>query len=351
LSKVRPLNIDRKDAEKKMEYFKIGGEVKIHPRRNFFIFSTKKKSTFNILLKHMIYAAKLQRPEHRVLANFKEGDLCFLYVMEERALYGVFEAIGRVFEGPTDIELGGDWPHMIPFRLWGSHVGVIRGGKMAELMTFISKEISTISDVSELHRRYLNTLLYDEGTKLLKFFIKKCLWKRPVDISLDFARNPIIKPPLDARSLMTGKPKEYVVELYLLQNLNKLEELIGGGLTEVYNQLYGYQNRYLDILALHKQDNELLKATVIEIKTSSSPQNLKKGLYELAHYMYWVTDKITHDPDITFGLLLTPQPEKNAEALPNEAKMILEPFGIKLERVLWVSYKIERNELLFTPIS
>lgn len=115
---------------------------------------------------------------------------------------------------------------------------------------------------------------------------------------------PIRGEPIDSRLLIKGDPKEYAIELYLLQNLDRLEELVGCGVSEVYNQLYGYAGRYLDILVLHREDERLLKASVIEIKADTT--RLEEGVNELAHYMYWASDKVTGDPEATLGIMLAP---------------------------------------------
>lgn len=71
-------------------------------QNNVYIFVTRRKH-LQISLKHLLYPATITRPEHRALANVKEGDICFLYEMDSRILYGIFEAEGRVFEDPTNL--------------------------------------------------------------------------------------------------------------------------------------------------------------------------------------------------------------------------------------------------------
>jgi hypothetical protein len=214
---------------------------------------------------------------------------------------------------------------------------------MADFMGFMSREVDSIGDVSVLHRRYLNPLLRDEGLKLLQFFVKRCSWGSKLPRA-----SPIVGPPLDARSLLTDSVKEYVVELYLLQNLDELEALVGSGISEVYNQLYGYGGRYLDILAIHREGEKTLKATVIEIKADI--EGLVEGLGELAHYMYWVSERVTKDPEVVLGLILTPL--SGAEGVPfrDRAGEAFRPYGIDQGRVLWVGYDVAEGRLAFTPV-
>jgi len=328
-------------------------------RRNFFIFVERLRN-FKVSMKYLLYGAKITRPEHRALANVKEGDIVFVYVMEQRSLYGPFVAVQRLFEDNRDIgwRVNGrvaDWPHRVPMRLWSTGIGVIDRSKMPNLMTFLRNEMVTLKDLSELHQRYLNTLLYDEGVKLFKFFLKHCKWKKPSDLVPDFGREAEKYPhPLNAKELLkrSSNPPEYIIELYLLQNLDSLESLVGKGISEVYNQLYMYQMRFLDILTLHRCGDEVVKATVIEIKTSSDPKTVKNGLEELGHYMYWVTDVVTKDRDITYGILLTPfTDDPEIDIFKRKVEEITEFYGVNAERISWLGYAIAGEDLRFTLIT
>lgn len=328
-------------------------------RENFFIFVERLRN-FEISMKYLLYGANITRPEHRALANVKEGDIIFVYVMENRALYGPYVALQRLFEDSRDIgwrfgNSTADWPHRVPMRLWSASIGVIDRSKMANLITFLRNEMITLKDLSELHQRYLNTLLYDEGVRLLKFFLKHCKWEKPSDLIPDFGREAgNYLRPLDAGELLrhARNPSEYIIELYLLQNINSLESLVGRGITETYNQVYIYQKKILDILTLHKHRDEVIKATVVEIKTKDDSQTIEKGLEELGHYMYWVTDVITKDHDVTYGVLLTPF-SKNPEVSTFKRKVeeIAEFYGINTERISWVGYTVANEELHFAPIA
>ena len=328
-------------------------------RRNFFIFVERLRN-FKVSMRHLLYGAKITRPEHRALANVKEGDIIFVYVMEQRSLYGPYVALQRLFEDSRDIgwRVDGrvaDWPHRVPMRLWSTGIGVIDRSKMPNLMTFLRNEMVTLRDLSELHQRYLNTLLYDEGMKLLKFFLKHCKWKRPSDLIPDFGCEAGGYPrPLSARELLkrSGSPPEYIIELYLLQNIDSLESLVGRGITEVYNQLYMYQMRFLDILTLHRYGDEVIKATVVEIKTDCDRQTIRRGLEELGHYMYWVTDVITRDRDITYGVLLTPLAENpEVGTFKRKVREIAEFYGVNAERVSWVGYAVADEGLHLTLLT
>lgn len=324
-------------------------------KENFFIFVERLRN-FRVSMRYLLYGAKISRPEHRALANVKEGDVIFVYVMEQRALYGPYVARQRLFEDGRDIgwRVDGrvaDWPHRVPMRPWSIGIGVLSGSEMPYLMTFLRRNMVTLRDLSELHQRYLNALLYDEGAELLGFFLRRCKWKKPRELVPDFGREAgKYPPPLDAKELLERyeAPPEYAVELYLLQNVRSLEEIVGAGVTEVYNQLYMYQRRFLDVLALHKHGDYVLKATVVEIKTNNDPRSIKEGLEELGHYMYWVTDIVTKDSDVTYGVLLTPFNRKlDTSTFREKARKISEFYGVSAERMSWVGYTMADRELHF----
>jgi hypothetical protein len=314
-------------------------------QNNFYIFVTKRKH-FQTSLKHLVYPAKITRPEHRALANVKKGDMCFIYEMDSRIMYGLFEVEDRIFEDPTDVGFEKNWPHRIPIRLWGQFVGELPEDR---LVRFFSQELVTVHELSDLHRKYLNPLLYEEGQKLITFFTKHSKNKTPKEVCSEWGKSPIRKPTLDARALLhSGKREEYIVELYLLQNLDKLEEIVGSKISEVYNQIYGYRNRFLDILTIHRTTN-LLKSTVIEIKPD--PSRLEEGLDELTHYMQWVNDYIVKDPALTFGIFLTQMPKSpDIERFRSISKEKSSHLGLLPERINWVGYEIVDSDLLFAPI-
>ena len=159
-------------------------------------------------MKHLLYGANISRPEHRALANVKKGDIVFIYVMEQRELYGPYIANQRVFQDNSDIgwRINGkvvNWPHRVPISPWSASIGIIDRSKMPQLMTFLRSMMITLKDISELHQRYLNTLLYDEGVELFKFFLRHCKWIKPSDITPDFSREAEkYSQPLSAKELL-----------------------------------------------------------------------------------------------------------------------------------------------------
>lgn len=327
---------------------------------NYFIF-VDRIDNFRITAKHLVYGANIARPEHRALCNVKPGDIVFVYVMEERSLYGPFVAESRLFEDHSDIgwRVEGktaDWPHRVPFRPWMSRIGILDKYSLLHVYRQIRGNLFTLRDIDDLHRRYLNTLVNSEGVVLFKEFLKHAIFKKPTDVCPDFGSNPIRMEPLNAKKLLrAGMLSEYVIELYLLQNYNKLGELVGFGFTEVYNQLYVYQNRFLDLLTIHKMGDEPVKATVVEIKKKPilSPDEMRAATEALGHYIATVADWFNLHSNAVQGILLTPE-DVAASSLMNDlwqqsCSEIIKMYGIPPHALLWVQYRISSEfELEFT---
>ena len=262
------------------------------PRRNFFIFTTFKKH-FNIDLKHCIYGADVSRSEQRGIANVKRGDLALIWVYEDKTLYGIFEVEDRMFFDEVDLGWKGKWHYRFPFKLWDGYLRWIPHESKPKLMSFISDSMTTINDTSDFHTRFVNTLLYDEGSRMLKFFLDTSTKCSPKSFNPEFADKRIRRKHIDFRDrLALARTKEYVLESYLLQHLEQLEELVGSGITELYNQIFVYAKRFMDIMAIHRDaDGNILKTTVLELKTNSNKASIAKALDELSHYLYWVNER------------------------------------------------------------
>lgn len=142
--------------------------------------------------------------------------------------------------------------------------------------------------------------------------------------------------------------------MYLLQYHLKLEELVGSDISELYNMLFGYQRRYLDIMTIHMDEfGRPFKTTVIELKTSLNRQKMDKALDELASYMFWISDqtdkgKMAGSVDSVFGLLASRHGD------PELTKSFLErrefygsQYGIQKNKMHYATYEIVQNSIGF----
>ena len=75
--------------------------------RNFFIFLTKEEN-FQICMERMLYGANVARPEQRSIGNVKKGDIAFVWVPNNKDLYGIFEVEDRIYYDESDIGWDGD---------------------------------------------------------------------------------------------------------------------------------------------------------------------------------------------------------------------------------------------------
>ncbi len=319
--------------------------------RNYFIFVDRIEN-FAITMKHLVYGANISRPEHRALCNVKPGDIVFIYVMDERCLYGPFVAESRVFYDEIDIGWRKDgaitdWYYRVPLRPWMNRIGVLDRYSLSRVYRSIKKSLYTLRDIDDLHRRYLNTLLRDEGVVLLREFIRNATFKRPVEISDQFGTSPLRKEPLNAKNILKGgNEKEYAIELYLLQNFDKLSEIVGFGFTEVYNQLYVYQNRFLDLLILHRSNDDVIKATVVEIKRKPtiSYDEMLNALDALSHYMTTVADWLNLPASVVHGVLLTPDEHTTQSTVDDVWRRVCDEvsqmYSIPSHTLISIQYKV-----------
>jgi len=169
-----------------------------------------------------------------------------------------------------------------------------------------------------------------------------------------------IPEPIDfAQKLSAEFLKEYDLEMYLLQRIAKLEELVGSGITELYNILFGYQRRYLDVLTVHRDENgEMLKATIVELKARAlDGSGLDRALDELTFYMFWMKDqtekgKIGGNADSIHGILLSPWETEDSlkNVFVQRAKDYAVQYGINAKKIRWIGYKKSGTELIFSAI-
>jgi len=322
-------------------------------RRNFFIFLTK-ETNFGVCMEHLLYGADVSRPEQRSLGNVKPGDLALIWVPEIKQLYGVFEIQDRIFHDTADVGWTKTWPYRCRMKLWDGFLRTIKDEQKAKLMSFVSRELVTLNDLTNLGG-YIHSLLYCEGVKLLDFFLANSEMDVPSTVIPNFsqqAHGPI--NPLDFTTRMTADMTEYNLEMYLLQHHQKLEELVGTGISELYNMLFGYQRRYLDIMTVHMDElGRPFKTTVIELKTGLNDERMKRAMDELASYMFWISDqtdkgKIAGSTDTIFGMLVSKRGD------PALTKSFLEwkdfyggQYGIQKNKIRYATYEVVQKVLNF----
>lgn len=323
-------------------------------RRNFFVFLNR-ENNFRIGMKHLLYGADVRRNDQRSLGNVKPGDLAMIWVPETKLLYGVFEIENRIFYDKTDLGWSKLWPFRCRLKLWDGYLRTVRDERKAKLMSFVSRELITLNDLTNLGG-YIHSLLYDEGAKLLEFFLANSEMQVPSSVLPEFGAKAAPPPtPLDFALHISPKMAEYNLEMYLLQNHRKLEELVGTGVTELYNMLFGYQGRYLDIMTVHRDEKgEPFKTTVIELKVGKlNEASMGRALDELSSYMFWVSDQMKKgkslgSPDSVFGILLS---SHHGDAIRSLFRKRLEfygnQYGIDANKVHYVSFEIKEKELFF----
>lgn len=262
---------------------------------------------------HLLYGADVSRNDQRSLGNVKPGDLALIWVPETKLLYGVFEIQNRIFYDTTDIGWTKLWPYRCRLKLWDGFLRTIKDEQKAKLMSFVSRELVTLNDLTNLGG-YIHSLLYDEGTRLMNFFLANSEMEVPSSAFPNFGSQAEISPQIcDFATRISPNMAEYNLEMYLLQYRQKLEELVGSDISELYNMLFGYQRRYLDIMTVHTDEcGRPFKTTVIELKTGLNPTSMDRALDELSSYMFWISDqmekgKMAGSVDSVFGILVSKQ--------------------------------------------
>jgi len=289
------------------------------------------------------YGADMSQNDQHSLGNVKPGDLALIWVPDSKSLYGLFEVTSPLFYDDANIGWDRPWPYRCKFKTWDGWVRTIE--QKAKLMSFVSKEMTTLTDLTNLGG-YIHTLLYDEGSRLVRFFIANSVMKKPKDLFPNYGEkvDPVVPAPVNFRTKLANNMPEYVLELYILQNMKKLEEIVGSEISERYNMLRGYQGRYLDIMTVHRdEDGNMLKATILELKARQLDKpELDRGLDQLASYMFWVRDqiekgKILGDVDSVFGVLLAPNPTSSSD-LTADVKYHADQFGIDTNKIKLMGY-------------
>ena len=313
-------------------------------RRNFFIFQTRDEN-FDIVVSRCLYGADISRPEQRPLCNSKPGDLVFIWNIDKRSLYGPFEVASRLFYDEEEVGWTKKWPYRVLIRPWGSTIFEISSRTMPNFISFLADKMITIKDISDIimGRRFLLSLIYEEGISLLRFLLAKG------DVASELLKKVCSdrykpKDPFLAKNALKnyGTPPEYLIELYLLQQLEELELLVGSGISEVYNTLYGYAGRFLDILTVHRAENgSILKISILELK--KNPKEIGRGIEELAHYMFWASDKFPGvEKSRVFGMLITPLTQRTSEdEFKNLVEKYAEMYGLRVKNFSWVTYKLD----------
>lgn len=324
-------------------------------RRNFFIF-LEKAENLTISMNRLLYGADLRQNNQRSLGNAKPGDLALMWVPQTKSLYGVFEIKNRVYFDESDIGWTGHWPYRCSLSLWDGFLRFIPDSMKAELMSFVSRELVTLRDMTSLGG-YIHSLLYDEGTKLLDFFIAKSKMEVPTEhfpgFSTEVQPSPTSK---DFASNMRGSSDiaEYELEVYLLQHPEKLESFVGSGISEIYNMIYGYQQRYLDIMTVHRDDNgKPFKTTIIELKKRIDERELDRALDEVSSYMFWISDqikkgKVQGNSENVNGLIISRFSKNHIREIFNErAKLYATQYGIDDDKIHYLTFTVGQGDIDF----
>jgi hypothetical protein len=315
----------------------------------------EKRDNLGISMSHLLYGADVSRNDQRSLGNVKPGDLAMMWVPETKSLYGVFEIQDRIFYDEKDLGWTKSWPYRCRLELWDGYLRTIPDEHKAKLMSFVSRELVTLNDLTNLGG-YIHSLLYDEGMKLLSFFLANSEMKTPLSVFPDFGtKTAQPKTPVDFASRISSEMPEYILEMYLLQNPSKLEEIVGKGISETYNMLFGYQNRYLDLMTVHEDENgNSFKTTVIELKAGRfDEKDLERALDELSSYIFWISDqmkkgKLNGSPDSIYGMLVLPHIDDSLKKLFIErARFYGGQYGIPPNRVHCASLNLQGKELHF----
>lgn len=322
-------------------------------KRNFFIFLTK-EINFTVCMRHLLYGADVSRPDQRSLGNVKPRDLALIWVPETKQLYGVFEIQNRIFYDDTDIGWTKIWPYRCRMELWDGFLRTIQDEQKAKLMSFVSRELVTLNDLTNLGG-YIHSFLYNEGTRMLNFFLANSEMEVPTSVIPDFGDNAQASPlPFDFATRISSDMTEYKLEMYLLQYHQKLEELVGSDISELYNMLFGYQRRYLDIMTIHMDEfGRPFKTTVIELKTSLNRQKMDKALDELASYMFWISDqtdkgKMAGSVDSVFGILVSRHGDPAlTESFLERREFYGSQYGIQKNKMHYATYEVVQNSIGF----
>ena len=303
----------------------------------------------------MLYGANVARPEQRSIGNVKKGDIAFVWVPNNKDLYGIFEVEDRIYYDESDIGWDGDWPYRCRLKMWDGYLRKIPVKKKAQLMSFISSEMVTFNDLMNLGG-YIHTLIYEEGVKLMTFYMANSEKSLPHRIFPSFASHPSNEENShDFKELLSNSMAEYILEMYLLHNKTELEKIVGSGVSEIYNTISCYQNRYLDILTIHKdRENNPFKYTVIELKTNINKSILMRAIDEVAAYMFWVSDQINKNKlrgssDFIHGIIISRDSRQDmTRDFIEYGKKYTQQYDLDLQRLSFITYKVENGELCLT---
>jgi len=303
---------------------------------------------------YLLYGADVSRNDQRSLGNVKPGDLALIWVPETKLLYGVFEIQNRIFYDTTDIGWTKLWPYRCRMKLWDGFIRTIKDERKAKLMSFVSRELVTLNDLTNLGG-YIHSLLYDEGARLMNFFLANSEMEVPSSVFPNFGNQAeVATQTFDFATRISSDMAEYNLEMYLLQYHNKLEELVGSGISELYNMLFGYQRRYLDIMTVHMDEcGNPFKTTVIELKTGLDQTSMDRALDELSSYMFWISDQIEKgkmpgSADSVFGLLVSKQRDSAlTRSFLQRRGFYGAQYGIQENKMHFITYEAVQNNLNF----
>jgi hypothetical protein len=93
--------------------------------------------------------AGISQSDQRSLGNAKPGDLALVWVPDTKLLYGIFEITSRIFYDESDIGWTKIWPYRCRLKLWDSWIRTVADESKAKLMSFVSRELVTLTDLSQ----------------------------------------------------------------------------------------------------------------------------------------------------------------------------------------------------------
>lgn len=267
------------------------------------------------VFEHMTYGCDAARADQRAILSVRQGDLVLLYDMDERSLYGPFMASDPYYS-TRPLWGKGKWPFRVSLTLWQSRIGIVDSRNILHLYLSIKNNLVTLRDIDDLHNRFLHPLLWKEASLLLTQFFMRAKFKPfqeivgeqySGDISPESKSDEI--PLRDYLCKVVNEKKgnlpEYVLEGLLLTDPLSLGMITGAGYMYAYNQVFTYQNRFLDIMTVHMIGNEITKMTILELKSYLRDANdMNKALDALLYYMYTFSDKLNIDSKLVYGHII-----------------------------------------------
>ncbi len=200
--------------------------------------------------------------------------------------------------------------------------------------------------------RSITHILPEETEKLL-FMFKTLFREKKIDTSNHY--NPEVMKPLIV-PLDTKENGELVIEAYLeawmMENIDKnipvLKEIIGPVNQIEYignNVLYGIGGEKVDVLVLHKKNEERFKATVIELKKGKLK---KQDILQIGNYTKWMAQLVFGDNTKESKNKI--QPVLIGFQTPQDIISFARNFITDTQSPIILNYKVGNNTIKFERI-